>query len=196
VHPGILVRQPYDDSQIGDAKAAVLVDRLRRIHPDAAVEAVCEDVVTAFFDPASPPLEFDLVIDATADRRVRTWIERQWSPHRAERPVLATVLIGHEASRGIATVSYPEASGAAVDILRRLNLAVREDTTGDFAGVVEDFFPDPPRTQMFQPEPGCSDVTFVAECGLSSTPMCWFRRSTLVGARDVSSRASSLVITR
>jgi molybdopterin/thiamine biosynthesis adenylyltransferase/proteasome lid subunit RPN8/RPN11 len=161
VHPGILVRQPYDDPDVGQPKALILAERLARIRPDVDVEPVYSDVVTALFDEGSPPPDFDLVIDATADRTVRTVIERRRTRQRSMWPTLVTVLIGHDARRGIATISPPGSSGAGADILRRLSLAARADATGDLGDVVDDFFPDPPRTDLFQPEPGCSDVTFV-----------------------------------
>jgi hypothetical protein len=92
---------------------------------------------------------------------VRAVLERRRAAQRAAWPAAATVLIGHQATRGIATVAQPGASGAGADILRRLSLAARADATGAIDDVVEDFFPDPPRAALFQPEPGCSDVTFV-----------------------------------
>ena len=165
VQPGILVRQPYDDDDIGQAKALVLARRLRRIRPEADVEPWVGDVTTTMFDEGAPAPEFDLVIDATADRIVRTVIERRRAAQRAAWPAVATVLIGHQATRGIATVAHPGSSGAGMDILRRLSLAARTDATGRMNDVIEDFFPDPPRTTIFQPEPGCSDITFVGSAG-------------------------------
>ncbi len=165
VQPGILVRQPYDDDDIGQAKALVLARQLRRIRPEADVEPWVGDVTTTMFDEDAATPEFDLVIDATADRTVRTVIERRRAAQRAAWPAVATVLIGHQATRGIATVAHSGSSGAGMDLLRRLSLAARTDATGRMNDIVEDFFPDPPRTTMFQPEPGCSDVTFVGSAG-------------------------------
>jgi integrative and conjugative element protein (TIGR02256 family) len=68
-----------------------------------------------------------------------------------------TMLIGHQARRGVLALARPGASGAGRDILRKLGLAA---VGGQLADVREDFFPDPPRTRFFQPEPGCSDPTF------------------------------------
>jgi integrative and conjugative element protein (TIGR02256 family) len=160
VHPGILVRQPYQDADIGQAKAAVLAERLRRIRPDAVVEPWYGDVATTMFAEGAPPPGFDLVIDATADRTVRTVIERRRASQRGAWPALVTLLIGHDARRGIAAISGPGSSGGGLDVLRRLSLAARAGATGDLGDVADDFFPDPPRRDFFQPEPGCSDVTF------------------------------------
>jgi integrative and conjugative element protein (TIGR02256 family) len=161
VHPGILVRQPYEDADIGKAKATVLVERLRRIRADAVVEAEVGDVLTVILADGADPPDVDLIVDATANRTVRTLIERLRGARRESWPAVATVLIGHDATRGIATISYPGSSGGGADILRRLSLTARADVTGALADIVDDFFPDPPRTDLFQPEPGCSDVTFV-----------------------------------
>jgi integrative and conjugative element protein (TIGR02256 family) len=161
VHPGILVRQPYVDADIGKPKAKVLAERLGRIRPGAQVTPLCVDVVDSLFAPGQPPPDVDLVIDATGDRRVRTAVELQRTPQRADWPPLATVLIGHDATRGIAALARPGSSGAGHDILRRLSLSLRGDGSSGANGFVDDFFPDPPRNEMFQPEPGCSDVTFI-----------------------------------
>ena len=161
VHPGIVVRQPYHDADIGRPKAQVLAERLRLVHPDVQVEPWRCDVAATLLDEQQPPPDVDLVIDATADRTVRTVLEHCRTVNRAAWPAVATVLIGHDASRGIATVSHPGASGGGADILRRLGLAARADTTTAFGDVVADFFPDPAPNTLFQPEPGCSDATFV-----------------------------------
>ncbi len=160
VHPGILVRQPYEDADIGQAKAAVLAERLRRIWPDSVIEPWHGDVVTTMFAEGAAPPDFDLIIDATADRIVRTVIERRRTSQRDAWPALMTLLIGHQARRGIAAISGPGSSGGGLDVLRRMGLAARADTVGDLADVADDFFPDPPRHDFFQPEPGCSHVTF------------------------------------
>lgn len=160
VHPGILVRQPYEDADIGEAKAVALAQRLGRIDPRVQVEPWVGDVVTDMFHDASQPPGFDLVIDATADRTVRSAIELKRAADEAPWPALVSVLIGHDATRGIAAISRAGASGGPADVLRRLGLSARANVGGPLSDVVDDFFPDPPRDDLFQPEPGCSDVTF------------------------------------
>jgi hypothetical protein len=99
-------------------------------------------------------------VDTTADRIVRTLMERRRAVTRDAWPPVATIMIGHQATRGVAAISLPGASGGPADVLRRLGLAGRADPSGRLADVIDDFFPDPPRADLFQPEPGCSDVTF------------------------------------
>jgi integrative and conjugative element protein (TIGR02256 family) len=187
VHPGILVRQPYEDADIGQAKAAVLAERLRRIWPGAVVEPWYGDVATEMFAEGTAPPDFDLVIDATADRTVRTVIERRRTSQRHAWPELVTLLIGHDACRGIAAISPPGSSGGGLDVLRRLGLAARADVTGDLEDVADDFFPDPPRSDFFQPEPGCSDVTFTGSAadvsGLAGQLLAGVLQALAVGGR-------------
>jgi integrative and conjugative element protein (TIGR02256 family) len=159
VSPGILVRQPFYDHDVGQHKATVLAQRLNDIgRQPGVVDSLAEDVITAFFaGPAVP--DYDLVIDATANAGVRAAIEAARAPNRAQWPPLITMLIGHTATIGLVVTSHPTATGAGHDILRRVGIASRQPGSGldDVAG---EFFPHPPRTDMFQPEPGCSEPTF------------------------------------
>jgi hypothetical protein len=82
VTAGILVRQPYEDGDIGFAKATALAERLGRIRPDLDVSGRYGDALAAI----AGPLEFDLIIDATADARVRSFIELNRSRGRSTWP--------------------------------------------------------------------------------------------------------------
>lgn len=159
VRHGVLVRQPYADADIGEPKATVLAHRLRHIRPDAKVEAVVDDVCSSMLpgDGAA----FDLIIDATADRIVRTHLEQTRRAHRDRWPTLATLLVGHNATRGIAAIAGAGASSGGLDVLRRAGIAARTEATGELDDFANDFFPTETRTDLFQPEPGCSDATFV-----------------------------------
>jgi molybdopterin/thiamine biosynthesis adenylyltransferase/proteasome lid subunit RPN8/RPN11 len=161
VHPGILVRQPYENGDIGKPKAAVLAKRLARIRPEATVTSQVGDVLaTVLGEHASIP-DADLIVDATANPMVTTKLElRRW-PARDRWPPVCTVIIGHRAELGLATLSLPGATGAGADLLRRVGLAARTDPTARLSDLADDLFPHPPRTEVFQPEPGCSQPTFV-----------------------------------
>lgn len=161
VHPGILVRQPYFDAEVGRAKAEVLAERLRRIRPDVAVAAHIGDAVEIVLHDGARIPEVDLVVDATANVTVATKLERDRWPNRHRWPPVASVAIGHRAERGVATLALPGATGSGVDILRRVGLTARADPDGRLADLVDDLFPQPPRADMFHPEPGCSEPTFV-----------------------------------
>ncbi|MFD7461101.1 MULTISPECIES: ThiF family adenylyltransferase [unclassified Streptomyces] len=159
VHPGIQARQPYTDADTGHPKADVLAARLNQIAPHTTrVEPVTADITRAL--PDLDVHSFDLILDCTANRVVRAYLERARRTDPAPWPHLATVMIGHQATRGIAALSLRGATGGGTDVLRRTTLAARTDPTGALADLAEDFFPTEPRTELFQPEPGCSDATF------------------------------------
>lgn len=160
VHPGILARQPYTDADIGLPKAHALAERLNRIDPHhTRVDAIVDDI-TRQVPHTLDVHTFDLILDCTADRTVRAYLEHARRTDPAPWPHLATLMIGHQATRGIAALSPHATSGGGTDVLRRTALAAHTDPTGAFADIIDDFFPAQARTDLFQPEPGCSDATF------------------------------------
>jgi len=159
VHPGVLVRQPYEDADIGRPKAKVLAERLRRIRPGAVVTGRVADAL-GIAQAGQDTLDVDLVVDATASPSVATKLEQQRCADRSAWPAVASVAIGHRADLGVATLSLPGASGGGADILRRLSLAGRADPAHRLDHLLDDLYPDPPRTELFYPEPGCSEPTF------------------------------------
>ena len=159
VTPGILVRQPYNDADIGQPKATVLAGRLAKITAGSTVEGQCSDALDAFLQPGHDMSRFDLVIDATADAGVRSAIESRRRADDTPWPPLVTMVIGHDATRGLVTVSTPESTGAGGSALRQVALHAFA-SPGEWADIADDFFPVEPRTGMFFPEPGCSAPTF------------------------------------
>jgi integrative and conjugative element protein (TIGR02256 family) len=159
VTPGILVRQPYSDADVGQPKATVLAGRLAAIMARSAIEGRCADALDAILQPGQDMSSFDLVIDATADAGVRSAIERQRRAGRKHWPPLVTMIIGHDATRGLVTISLPESTGAGSSALRQVALHAFT-SPGEWADIADDFFPAGPRTEMFFPEPGCSAPTF------------------------------------
>ncbi|MFI1035524.1 ThiF family adenylyltransferase [Streptomyces sp. NPDC020951] len=159
VHPGIHARQPYTDMDIGYLKADVLAGRLNQIDPHTTrIEPVTADITRCL--TALDVHSFDLILDCTANRVVRAYLERARRTDPTLWPHLATLMIGHHATRGIAALSPRGTTGGGTDVLRRTALAARTDPTGALTALAEDFFPTEPRTELFQPEPGCSDATF------------------------------------
>lgn len=168
VAPGILVRQPYYDRDVGQAKAEALASRLNTIVHDDVVTAVTEDCRDLFIDGHSGGANpfwvsmdsCDLVIDATADAGTRAVLERLRVSQRASWPPVITMLVGHQATRGLAIVAGAGASSSSHELLRRVAIRGRDVARSSWGDIIDDFFPDPPRTEMFFPEPGCSEPTF------------------------------------
>ena len=159
VGPGILVRQPYFDGDIGVPKARALSERLSRIRRDLNVDFYAGNVIGKYLTDESPVPDFDLIIDATADAGVRAALELRRSKDRFTWPDQVTAIIGHTADLGLMAVSPRGTSGGGVDVLRRTSLYARANSSWD--DVASDFFPETPRTDLFFPEPGCSAPTFV-----------------------------------
>ncbi|TQN44072.1 integrative and conjugative element protein (TIGR02256 family) [Blastococcus colisei] len=165
ITPGILVRQPYMDRDIGRPKALVLAERLRLIYPGCypgyRVTGGSQNAVGYVSRlPAEGDDRFDLIIDATADAAVRSALERRRATTSGTWPALLTVLVGHRARRGVIAVSRAGASGGGDDVLRRLGIAARSTHATQLADVATDLYPSSPRTDVFLPEPGCSAPTF------------------------------------
>jgi hypothetical protein len=157
VSPGVLVRQPYTDEDIGLAKASQLADRLAGLRPSAEIMAQAGDVRHTILGDDSTRPKADLIVDATANRGVSARIE--WLRRAQGRwPAVLTVGVGHDCERMVGALALSHASGAGTDIMQSFaDAASRDDTLSDAAG---DFFGVPDPDALFQPEVGCSEPTF------------------------------------
>ena len=157
VTPGVLVRQPYEDADIGRPKATTLAHRLEYIGFRAEIVPHVGNAMDIIAANGAAP-EADLIIDATANQTVAAMIElKRWTSGATWPPIL-TVGIGHHAERGFGALALPNATGAGVDLMRKLALAAHAEP--GLSDVARDFFPEQPRTRSFVPEPGCSAATF------------------------------------
>lgn len=158
VAPGILVRQPFTDPDIGRNKARVLAERLQATRPrDLEVVVRARDVVRTALQHEDWHDGAEVVIDATASHAVATKLERARRLHPQDTDIVS-IIIGHTAQHALAAVAPRAYSGATVDVTRQIKLACGR--RGELNGFLAEFWPDPPRTETFQPEPGCSDPTF------------------------------------
>ena len=160
VSPGVLSRQPYEDADIGQHKAAVLAARLARIRPgESEVTGLFADITASDLFAESELGQYNLVIDATANRSVAAVIERAQRDLRSPWPTVITVAISQRATHGVAAVTPRDAVGACIDLLRRLGLRTCMSTAlGD---VYTAFFPPADERLNFRPDPSCSDTTFI-----------------------------------
>ena len=157
VTPGILVRQGFEDADIGQLKVDALADRLKRIEPDLITTASSTDLIRRVQEPDPTP-NVDLVIDCTASDALRTALEAALGDIPS-RPPIASIAIDANAAAALATLSRATHSGATLDLVRRLKLeACRNDRLTPF---LEAFWPQTNNSETFQPEPGCSEPTFV-----------------------------------
>ncbi len=159
IAPGILSRQPYLDEEIGYSKVSVLAKRLRQIRPDILViEPKYEDVRSTVLDSEDWTDGADYVIDTTASMAVIEKLESRRGKSARRVPV-ASLVVGHRAQQGLVVVSGSRHSGGPVDVLRNVKIAAC--SKGCLGNYVDEFWPAEPRNDVFQPEPGCSEATFV-----------------------------------
>lgn len=136
-----------------------LGDRLQRIRPDLDVERHRQDILDGPLASADWTDGADLVIDATASAAVLSKLELWRWTHSANRVPVISMVIGHRAEEGLALVAGTADSGGPADVSRRAKLAACNATVCE--NFRAEFWPDSPRTDLFQPEPGCSENTFV-----------------------------------
>lgn len=155
VTPGLLVRQPFTDGELGEDKVVVLAQRLMAIRPDLELLHDRSDMLggDAFDDDWTDGA--DVVIDTTGTNSLATKAEllRRKRPRRA---VLASLMIGPRAERGLAAWTGSDASAATRDAVRSAKLAICGSPA--LAGAADDFWPA--QVDLFEPEPGCSEPTF------------------------------------
>ena len=159
VTPGVLVRQNFSASDTNDAKAAALARRIRSIAPDLQVATRVENIVSQTLARTDWDIDVDLVIDATASLRVRSKLEALLKEHERHVPI-ASVMISAAARHAVAVLAPPEYRAGPLDVLRRLGIAAV--TRGWLTDWATAFWTSDPVEGLRQPEPGCSDPTFVA----------------------------------
>lgn len=158
VTPGILVRQPYGDADIGRPKATVLAERLKAIRPDCDVTGIHGNVLHGPLKDGKLTDVADLIIDATASNIVLTKTEEVWRHNSESRCDIASVVIDGQAERLLTVVVKKEHTGGPFDVVRRVKLTACNDPR--MGAYLDAFFPKQAAVP-FQPEPGCSDATFV-----------------------------------
>lgn len=159
VTPGLLVRQNFADADTNDPKAVALARRVKSIAPGVGITTKVEDIVAQTLNGADWDTGVDVVIDATASLPVRSKLEAVLKVHAADIP-LAAVMISAAAQHAVAVITPSEYRAGPFDVLRRLGLAaVSRDWLSDWATA---FWTAATNEGLRQPEPGCSDPTFVA----------------------------------
>lgn len=176
VSPGVLSRQPYEDADIGQPKAEMLAGRLSRIRPQTKITASVADIIDSDLFSGLGLSQYDLIIDATANRSVAAKIERAQRDQHDVWPALITVAISQRATHGVAAVTPRGTTGAGVDLLRRLGLKACTSTA--LRDVYTAFFPPEGSRLNFRPDTSCSDTTFIG----SSTDMSALAAQLLHGA--------------
>ena len=158
VHPGILVRQNYEWGDVGWSKASALKRRLDAIGLGCKIVCHTENIITTTLQDTSFSDGVDLLIDATASLRVRHRLEKLRKDTEWHLPIAAMMVSG-QAQHGAWVLAPAEYSGGPLDVYRRLGLAA---ANRDRLRHWLDAFWNPNTVETTrQPEPGCSDPTFI-----------------------------------
>lgn len=171
VAPGLLARQLFDDSDIGQLKTKALAVRLARINPNLEIELHEQDLLISPLDSNDWRENSDLVIDTTGSQSILEKLELRRTNLPAH-SAIASLAIGHNAQHAMAVLARTAHSGGPVDVVRRAKLELATKGTG--RAFLDEFWPEKARHKLFQPEPGCSEPTFVgsaADIGLLAGAM-------------------------
>ncbi|MFC1706150.1 ThiF family adenylyltransferase [Planctomycetota bacterium] len=159
VTPGLLVRQHFDDEDVGEFKAAALQRRLLRIRPTLTVEVHRGDLLERPLGCAWPREEdVDLIIETTGSNALLAAIESCHQASALDVVPVASFAVGRNAVNGLAVLADNGHTGGPLDCMKRMKLELSFDPAEK--SFYEDFWPQDPPT-LFQPEPGCSEPTFV-----------------------------------
>ncbi len=162
VTPGILVRQPFKNDDIGRPKVEALAKRLKEIRPgsDFEVDTSKFDIVESFETTGWESAEgVDLIFDATASDIVRRTIEMHWQRDTRPKIPVVSMMIDHSAKLLIAGIVGDNFSGGPWDVFRKTKIEVVQDSR--LKTFADAFFPSEQKLKIFQPEPGCSEPTFI-----------------------------------
>ena len=159
VIPGVLVRQNFADTDVNAPKAAALARRLKSITPGVGITTRIEDIVARTLNRTDWDADIDILIDATASLGVRSKLEAVLKARGRSIPIVSMMISG-DAQHAVALITPPAYGAGPFDVLRRLGLAaMSRDWLNDW---VTAFWTSAANESLRQPEPGCSDPTFVA----------------------------------
>jgi len=158
VAPGILARQLFSDADIGKSKVAALSQRLKSIRPSVEIHEFCTNLLSGPLSGGDWTDGADIVLETTGNDAVLTKLEaaRKGS---GPRTTVVSMALGHEAKNAMMLISGSTYSGGPLDIDRKLRLECCR--RAELRCYKEEFWPSKPRSEVFQPEPGCSDATFM-----------------------------------
>lgn len=161
VTPGILARQLFSESDITKPKAIALGERLKQVRPNIEIESHVEDLLSNPLDGQDWTDGSDAVIETTGSASV---LSKHEAARRkcTKRTPFVSMALGHLAQNAMMLISGAGYSGGALDVDRKLRQSCYRDTA--LRSFTDEFWPSVPRAEMFQPEPGCSDATFIGSC--------------------------------
>jgi len=190
VKPGLLARQNYRLDDIGGSKAAALAERIGSIASRTVVSHSSADAHTFIMEDFSRFRNFDCIVDCTASTVFQMKLERDWSLFEKRTPPFVSFVIDGRARHCLVVRTAqddPAGVWSAYFCLRQ-----RLSSSVEYSEIEQAFFSEEARTNLFQPEPGCSDPTF---SGSTADIMCLASTSLNAAASDLASGRSASAYT-
>jgi len=163
VVPGLLVRQNYFEENVGHYKVSALKNNLNRINGKLNIIQVDTSNVNILINPLDNENIFsdaDIIIDTTASESAIKKLECKLCNINKSIPIVS-MTIGHKALNGFVVLSNNSFKGGPWVIKRKAKLNICSDKVIKYYS--DEFYPDESadRGKPFQPEPGCSENTFI-----------------------------------
>ncbi len=158
VTPGLLVRQPYNNSDVGAAKSDMLKARLERCCPGLTVEAYAENILNADLEYKNRLKDCALLIDTTGNNSILAKLELYKRGGKLSALPMVSLGLSHDASAGMLVLARANYSGGLLDASRKTKLMLANLLGRE--SVLETFWPASDAVRLFEPEPGCSEPTY------------------------------------
>lgn len=158
VAPGLLSRQLFEKSDLGKPKSSALKERLKKINPKVEIEEINGDILSSVLNSADWTDGADILIDTSASNLIAYKLELVRSKSSRIIPIIS-LIVDEKARRGRVTLAKENYSGGTFDIARKCKIETCNNPK--LKHFLEAFWPEERRADYFQPEPGCSDITFI-----------------------------------
>ena len=189
VKPGVLARQNFILDDIGSNKAEALARRLKAITHGCTILPYGREAYAFVTEKKEIIHDYDVVLDCTASTIFQMKLERDWGKFFGHTPPFISLIIDAQASHCLCVISPKDSSGGIWDAY--LTLKIRLCIEGDLPALTAAFYSDRAAEKIFQPEPGCSDPTFI---GSTSDVMGLTSGALNIAAGSIQAKNSSVGI--
>ncbi|NHZ85612.1 MAG: hypothetical protein GWP19_07000, partial [Planctomycetia bacterium] len=169
VTPGIIVRQQYHEADIGKRKIDALEIIIKSINNNIEIEKNDADLKKWLSTNPKLSEQTDFVIDCTASNLVHNIFEKHFKQTLRNSVPIISMIVSSDCEKAISINIGKNHTGGIFDVYRKAALYACKET--DLKSFADDFYPDKDdrNRKLFQPEPGCSDPTFIGSSSDSAT---------------------------
>jgi integrative and conjugative element protein (TIGR02256 family) len=158
VKPGLIARQNYTLEDIGSCKAEALAKRLRSLTSSGTIQDFNREAHRFLIEKPEQLNNYDVVLDCTASNIFQMKIERDWNVFKQCTPPIISVVIDAKAHSCLCVTLCPNSRCGIWDAYIKLKYRLCLEST--HKDIILAFYSERAAGDLFQPEPGCSDLTF------------------------------------